>query len=126
MILDQVKRAVARLTPEEQADVRIIAVTMDPEKDTVDALRKLGEGQEVSAPDFNLLTGEPIEINNVLDHMGIERRTDPDTGIIDHTNLFLLVDRRGRVAYRFSLGELQEDWMVEATKLLCAEPEPRP
>ena len=125
MILNQVKRAVARLDEEQRNDVHIIAVTLDPANDTVEALADMADAQKVSAPAFHLLTGSSDDVNDVLDHMGIERKTDPETGIIDHTNLFLLVDRTGKVAYRFSLGELQEDWMVEAVKILCAEPEPR-
>lgn len=124
MILDQVKSAVARLNEEERNDVHVVAVTLDPENDNVEAMRKYAEGQEVSAPAFNLLTGEPEEVNDVLDHMGIERHRNPDNGVIDHTNLFLVMDRAGRVAYRFSLGDLQEDWLVKAVKLLVTEPEP--
>jgi protein SCO1 len=123
MILAQAKRAVARLTPEEQADVVLLAVTLDPENDDVEALARLGAGQKVTAPAFNLLTGPADDVNRVLDRMGIERYVD-EHGVIQHTNLFLVVDRAGTIAWRFSLGEVQEEWLVEAIRIACNEPEP--
>jgi len=125
MILGQAKRAVARLNEEEQADVRLVAVSLDPEHDTQESMARLASAQEVAAPFFNLCVGEPATINPILDKMGIERHRDPATGIIEHTNLFLVIDRSGKVAYRLSLGSLQEDWLVEALRLLCAETEPK-
>jgi protein SCO1 len=53
--------------------------------------------------------------------MGIERVRNAETGLIDHANLFLVIDRQGRVAYRFTLGDRQEQWLVSALRLLLAE-----
>lgn len=100
-----------------------MAVTLDPENDDVARLSYLAEAQGVSAPMFQFLTGDSEEVNHVLDKMGLERFRD-EHGVIQHTNLYLVVDRSGRIAYRFSLGDLQEDWLVEAIKLVCAEQEP--
>lgn len=125
MILGQAKRAVARLNEEEQADVRLVGVTLDPEHDTRESMARMARGQEVAAPFFNLCIGEPATVNPILDKMGIERHRDEKTGVIEHTNLFLVIDRGGKIAYRLSLGSLQEAWLVEALKLLCAEPEPK-
>jgi len=58
----------------------------------------------VSAPLFHLLGGEPAIVNRVLDGFGFKRNRDPKTGAIDHANLFVLMDRTGHVAYRFTLG----------------------
>ncbi|MBZ0136806.1 MAG: SCO family protein [Planctomycetes bacterium] len=123
MIFAQAKRAVARLNEEEQADVYFVAVTLDPENDSVEGLAKLAQGQGLAAPAFNLVTGDSLEVNKTLNRMGIERYRD-ELGVIQHTNMFMVIDRAGTVAYRFSLGDLQEDWLVEALKLVCAEPEP--
>jgi cytochrome oxidase Cu insertion factor (SCO1/SenC/PrrC family) len=42
----------------------------------------------------------------------------------DRANLFLLVDRGGRLAYRFTVGEQQERWLEQAIALLLDEPVP--
>ncbi len=121
MILDQAKRALTALTPEETESLKILAITLDPETDTPEMLKILEKGQKVSAPLVNFLTGEPDYVNDVLDRLNVARTRDPKTGIISHANLFLLVDRKGKLAYRFTLGERQENWLIEALKLLIQE-----
>ncbi len=121
MILEQTKRALAALSPEEIESLKILAITLDPETDTPEMLKILEKGQNVSAPLVNFLTGEPDYVNEVLDRLNVARTRDPKTGIISHANLFLLVDRKGKLAYRFTLGERQENWLIEALKLLIRE-----
>jgi protein SCO1 len=126
MIMAQARRAVAQLTEIEQEQVRFLAVTLDPESDDQAALASMALGQRVSTPMFHLLSGEPAAVNRALDDMGIHRVWNEELRRIDHTNQFIVLDRNGFLAYRFSLGELQERWLVEALKLLIAEPEAAP
>jgi protein SCO1/2 len=121
MILSQAKRALAELTPEERDAITVVAVTLDPERDDPPRLHALATAQGVAAPAWRLAGGDPRAVNAALDALGITRRRDPETGVIDHASLFLLVDRGGRVAYRFTLGELQERWTVEALRSLVRE-----
>ena len=121
LILEQSKRAVASLTPEQRADLRVVAVTLDPGNDTTEVLSRLAGMHDMETPLYNLLTGEPDEVERTLDGMGVERKRDPETGVIDHANLFMLIDRSGKVAYRFSLGERQERWLGAALKILLRE-----
>ena len=121
MILGQARRAISGLSEEERAAVTVVAITLDPERDTPETMGRMASAQGVSAPLFRLVSGEPDEVNRTLDRFGFARSRDPETGIIDHANLFLLVDRSGRIAYRFSLGEQQEEWLGEAIRLLVRE-----
>ncbi len=121
LLLAQSKNAIAELTPEEREDVNVVAVTLDPERDSVDVLAEFARLQEMPAPLYNLVTGEPAQVERVLDEMGVARQRDPETGIIDHASLFLLLDREGKVAYRFGLGERQQEWLVSALRILIRE-----
>jgi len=121
LLLSQSKEAVAELSEEEQRDLRVVAVTMDPENDTPAVLAGLANHHDMAAPLFNLVTGEPARVEKVLDQMGIARSRNPETGVIDHANLFLLIDREGTVAYRLGLGERQKRWLVSALRLLLRE-----
>ena len=121
MILAQARRVVDALTPEERAEVTVVAVTLDPARDDRKALAALAAAQGVAAPAWRLVTGEPARVEATLDAMGITRRRNPETGVIDHANLFLVIDRAGRVAYRFTLGDLQERWTASALRSLVAE-----
>lgn len=121
MIMAQAKRVVGELTPEERADIDVIAVTLDPAHDTPTVLAGVAEVQGMKTPPWHLVTGEAPEVEATLDRMGVERRRDPTTGVIEHANLFLLVDRSGRIAYRFTLGPRQERWLATALHLLLRE-----
>ena len=121
LILTQAKRAIAELSPEERADLRVIAVTMDPEHDSPDVLHRLAQNHGMESPLYNLVTGASADVEPLLDRMEIARQRDPETGIINHANLFLLIDREGRVAYRLGLGERQQRWLTSALRILLRE-----
>ncbi len=121
MILAQARHAVASLSEAERAHLTVIGVTLDPEHDTPEVLAEMAKLQKVAAPLFNLVTGDPAQVNDVLDKLGVERHKNAKTGVIDHTNVFALVDTNGKIAYRFGLGELQEQWLSEALHLLIRE-----
>jgi protein SCO1/2 len=120
-ILSQTKAAIAELSPEEREGLRVIAVTMDPESDSPDVLRKLAKNHGMQSPLYHLVTGDPKEVESLLDRMQIARQRDPETGIISHANLYLLIDREGRIAYRLGLGERQQRWLVSALRILLRE-----
>jgi protein SCO1/2 len=121
MIMGQTRRVIAALSPRQREGLTVVAITLDPARDDPARLKAMAIGQEVDAPLFNLVTGDPPVVESVLDAFGITRRRDPETGIIDHANLFILIDRAGRIAYRFTLGDLQERWLREAIHLLLNE-----
>jgi protein SCO1/2 len=121
LILTQAKRAIAELSPEERDGLRVIAVTMDPEHDSPDVLLELATNHGMQPPLYHLVTGAPAEVEPLLDRMEIARQRDPETGIINHANLFLLIDREGRVAYRLGLGERQQRWLTSALRVLLRE-----
>jgi protein SCO1/2 len=121
VILSQTKAAIAELSPEEREDLRVIAVTMDPENDSPDVLGKLAKNHGMQSPLYHLVTGDPAEVEPLLDRMQIARQRDPETGVISHANLFLLIDREGRIAYRLGLGERQQRWLTSALRVLLRE-----
>lgn len=125
LIMAQAKRAIGALEAAEQRDVRFVAITLDPAHDDQRVLAGLGRAYGVEAPAYNYLWGEPGRVNALLDRLEIARRMDMTTGVIDHANLFILVDRAGRVAYRLSLSQRQENWLVDALRVLVREPERR-
>jgi len=124
VLLTQAKAAVAELAPAEREDLRLLAVTLDPEHDSPDVLDRLARSFQLEPPLYQLLTGPPPEVESVLDRMQVSRKRDPETGVIDHANLFLLIDREGRLAYRLGLGERQQRWLVSALRVLLDEQGP--
>lgn len=122
LILNQVSESLDALTDDERAQVSVVAITMDPERDTVEHLGEVASGRGMEPPLYHFATGEPEMVHALLDRLDVRRERDPDTGIITHTNLMLLVDREGRIAFRFSLGERQAEWLTTGLRILIGEP----
>lgn len=121
-ITGQLRRAAASIPESRKSEVVFLAVTMTPESDTVENLRRYSEVRNMPWPQFRLLTGAPDAVSRALDLTGVSRAKPDKNGQIDHANVILLVDRTGKTAYRFSIGELQEKWLIEALKILVEEP----
>lgn len=126
MIMAQTRGLLEKLGPAAGEGLTVVGITLDPERDDPAVMARMAEGQGLRAPAVHLCSGAPEVVNRTLDAWGFARRRDPETGIIDHVNLFVVVDRAGRVAYRFGLGERQERWLVEAVRGLLAEPQAAP
>jgi protein SCO1 len=97
----------------DRARVRFVAITVDPEKDTPEALRRYAEGHGAKAPGWIFLTGTEGEIGEVARRYGIyvKKRS---AGDVDHTFLTSVIDGDGvlRVQYqgvRFDPGEFLRD-----------------
>ena len=63
----------------------------------------------------------PAEMNTLLDKLNIGRMRDDKTGELIHWNLFVLLDREGRIAYRLSLSQREQSWLTSAVRVLLAE-----
>lgn len=122
LLMAQATRALAALAPAERAQIRVLAVTLNPEFDTREVLAAARDRYRVSSPEFQFLTGEPPIVHEILDALQIARVKNPHSGAIDHSNLFILVDKQGKIAYRLTLGERQERWLISALQLLSREP----
>lgn len=95
------------------ARVRFVAITVDPERDTPEALRRYAEGHGAKPPGWVFLTGTEKEIGEVARRYGIYVKKRP-AGDVDHTFLTSLIDGEGvlRVQYqgvRFDPGEFLRD-----------------
>lgn len=120
-IVTQIKTSLSELSPEERAQVTVVAITLDPRKDTPEMLAMMADLHGVEAPSWNSVTGEPAVVESILDRYGFARVRNEETGAIEHANLVHVIDRDGRIAFRFSLGPLQQAWLTEALRLVINE-----
>lgn len=120
-IIQQAKRVAEELPEALRQDLHILGITMDPENDSPEALAELADMHGLEAPLFEFLTGDPAKVNAILDQFGILRERNLETDVIDHVNIYFLLDRQGKIAYRLTLGELQERWLQTALTVLLEE-----
>ena len=93
--------------------IYFVSITVDPERDTPEVLKRYAEAHRANPAGWAFLTGTPAEIREVAKHYGIFYKKTP-RGDVDHTFLTSLVDQSGtlRVQYmgiRFDPDEMLRD-----------------
>ncbi|MBA4150379.1 MAG: SCO family protein [Verrucomicrobia bacterium] len=122
MILMQLHRVFAELSSEEVEGFSAIAVSLDPEKDTVE--RRLWTVKQYAGEreaNMHFVNGIPSDVETVLNNLQIARMRNTQTGEIDHANLFVLIDRQGKVAFRLTSSERHESWLMSAVRHLIQD-----
>jgi protein SCO1 len=101
------------LGPNFGSKIAFVSITVDPERDTPDVLRKYAESFGANLGGWSFLTGTPESIREVVQRYGIFA-TKSVGNDVDHTFLTSLIDRHGalRVQYlgvRFDPEEFRRD-----------------
>jgi protein SCO1 len=104
----------ARLGPDFGPRVFFLSVTVDPERDTPDVLKRYAAAHRANPAGWAFLTGTPAEVADVGRRYGIFARKAGGGGDVDHTFLTSMIDQEGvlRVQYmgvRFDPAEFLRD-----------------
>lgn len=121
MMLTKIRTVLDELTPAERNDLAVVAFSLNPEADTQELRKMTSRIYSMNSPRFHFVNGLPSEVNAVLDRLNVARTRDEKTGQILHSNLFFLLDREGRIAYRLSLSENEQSWIADALRVLLGE-----
>jgi len=124
IMLTKIRTVLDQLTPAERGDLAVVAFSLNPEADTRELRTMTTKIFGMAAPQFHFVNGVPSEVNALLDQLSITRSRDEKTGQIQHSNLFFLLDRQGRIAYRLSLSQNEQSWLLSALRVLLAEKAP--
>jgi protein SCO1/2 len=88
-------------------DTRIVILTMDPWRDTPERLATLTSHWKLD-PGDKILSGEVRDVESVLDQLSIGRKRNETTGDIDHGATVMLLDERGKIAWRVDGGVMRD------------------
>lgn len=80
--------------------VHLVSVTLDPEHDTPEVLRRYAEQRGIDTSGWSLVTGAPSAVASVVADYGVGTVREPD-GNIEHTVATFLIDPQGRIARRY-------------------------
>lgn len=98
-------QGIAQLTPAEQEKVRVLFVTLDPERDTLDVLKVYVPHFH---PSFTGLTGTPEEIARVARQYGVRyMKQKPDSNglyAVDHSTFTYLIGADGKLVGNLAHG----------------------
>lgn len=79
-------------------DVQLVTISFDPEYDTPGILNEYAVQRGAHFENFDLLTGDPQAVDNLMKQFGI--LTIEEDGTINHTMATILTDGNGMVVYR--------------------------
>lgn len=107
MLITEIKTFLADLSPAERSQLRVVLVTLDPARDTPEALQAVFEKHQLDPSQWTILRTPPNEVRTVAAALGIRYRPAPD-GQMNHSTLLTLLDPEGRpVARTEGLGRDQ-------------------
>ena len=99
LLIAELRRIEASLSPALRANLRVVLVSLDPERDTPAALRQLAERHDLDRARWRLLTGSDESVREVAAVLGVKFRR-LSRGVINHSSVIVVLDGRGVVQGR--------------------------
>src|SRR2546428_3526643 len=100
--------------------VFFLSVTVDPERDTPEVLRRYAVAHGANLGGWAFLTGTPSEIREVARRYGVYYRKTPG-GDVDHTFLTSVVDQAGILRVQYLGGRFDPDELLRDITALLRE-----
>lgn len=98
-LIADVRRVLATLPEEQRRDVRVVLVSLDPERDTPAVLAGVVKARGLDDERTRLLAGTPEDTRRLAAILGVKYRDD-GKGAIDHSSRIAVVDGKGRIVGR--------------------------
>ncbi|RME62064.1 MAG: SCO family protein, partial [Candidatus Dadabacteria bacterium] len=92
LILADIKRFIGLLQGRVRDEVRVAAITIDPDYDTEKVLQEVAKRYKFSTPPVYLLSGKPDKVREVINSFDFTR-IKGEKGEIIHQGVFILVNR---------------------------------
>lgn len=99
LLVHDIKRIEKALAPAEQAALTVVLVSLDPERDTAETLRKALVSYDLDPQRWRLVRTSPEEVRTLAAVLGIKYKGMPD-GEIAHSSVIAVLDPEGRLAHR--------------------------
>ncbi|MFT4621844.1 MAG: protein SCO1/2 [Myxococcota bacterium] len=105
MLIGDIKALEAGLSEAERAEVRVLLVSLDPERDTPELLSGVVETHDLDTARWTLARTDADDVREVAAVLGIAYRA-LDDGEMNHSSIVTLVDRLGAPVQRMEgLGQ---------------------
>ena len=109
-----------RLGSDFGSKVYFVSITVDPERDTANVLKRYADAHKANPAGWAFLTGTQSEIREVAKRYGIFYKKTP-RGDVDHTFLTSLVDHNGTLRVQYMGVKFNPDEMLRDIRSLLRE-----
>lgn len=106
------------------SQVKFVSITVDPERDTPEVLKRYAEVHKANPDGWAFLTGTTAEIRDVAKRYGIYYKKMPG-GDVDHTFLTSLVDQSGTLRVQYMGVQFKSEEMLRDLQSLVREAKTR-
>lgn len=114
MIIDTMKAT--RRAAGEPADLHLLAVSFDPERDDIAALRRYAAAHKLDLRWWTLARTAPQDTRSLAALLGVQYRKLPD-GEFNHSSALLLLDAEGRIVARTNIiGRTDPEFVAAVRK----------
>ncbi|HEX6062220.1 MAG TPA: SCO family protein [Candidatus Limnocylindria bacterium] len=113
------RMAQQRLSPSERDGTVFVAVSVDPQQDTPEAVQAFARAHGLTK-NFVFLVGGAAQLQAVWSAYGVRIETDPSTPSVGHSDAIYLLDKKGQ-ARVLTHSDITADALAGDLKLLAAE-----
>jgi len=99
MLIETIRDVEAKLSAEEREHLNVVLVSIDPEHDSVEVLKRTVDERRIDGARWTLARTDAASVRKLAAVLGIQYRALPD-GEFNHTTAVILVDGDGRIAAR--------------------------
>jgi protein SCO1/2 len=119
LVIDTLKKTQNELSPAESAQLQVLLVSFDPERDTAQRLKETFDERKVDARAWTMARTEARGVRKLAATLGIQYRELANREI-NHSVALVLLDGDGRIAAKTDkFGVVDPDFVAEVHKLLA-------
>jgi protein SCO1 len=112
LLIESLRATEQALSPSERTDLRVLLVTIDPERDTPAALSKLATQRRVDLSRWTLATMTANDVRMLAATLNVQYRRLPD-GEYNHSSVLTLLSKDGALLKQTSLlGKSDADFVA--------------
>jgi protein SCO1/2 len=110
-LIHSIQRLENQLEPEQRKRLRVLLISVDPERDTPAALTELAKRHRADLSRWTFAQPREEAVRQIAAVLGIQYRKLPD-GEFNHSTIITLLDPQGRAIAKTSLiGRLDEEFL---------------
>lgn len=99
LLFEAIRKVEAALPPEQRARLSVGLVSLDPERDTPAALKKIAAQHDVDQTRWRLYRAKPADVRKIAALLNVQYRK-LSSGEFNHSTVMVLLDAQGRVIAR--------------------------
>ncbi|WP_129645795.1 SCO family protein [Peristeroidobacter agariperforans] len=113
LLIDTMRSVERSASAADRDRVRFLLISIDPERDTAESLRKLSVSRKLDASRWTMARTDAIGVRKIAALLGIQYRKLPD-GSFNHSSVITLVTPDGEIAAQSSLMGQADPKLLEA------------